>query len=123
MRKLILTVFCTIATLLQAQTIEQAKNMLSNGELPQAEKALKKLATRNLLLGQLYLKNYQFDKADEYFNTFKLLSEKAKKSIIEYEKEIRQASTGAQMMLGIADIAIIDTFVIDKRSFLLPYLQ
>lgn len=126
MRKLILVVFCTIVTLLQAQTIEQAKNMLSNGELPQAEKALKKLATRknaeaNLLLGQLYLKNYRFDEAEEYFKTFKSLSEKAKKPITEYEKEIQQASTGTQMMLGIADIAIIDTFVVDKRSFLQAY--
>lgn len=126
MKKLIFAAFCVCTLCLQAQTLEQARKMVQDGDFPKAEKALKNLAARrnadaSLLLAQTYLKNYRFEEADEYFNTFKTLSEKAKKPVAPYEKEMGQASTGLQMMLGVVDVAIIDSMVVDKRAFLDAY--
>ncbi len=126
MKKLFFVVFCLLASSLHAQTLEQAKKMLQDGDIAKAEKALKTLASRKnteatLLLAQLYLKEYRFEDANEQFSAFKALSLKAKKDISAYEKDIQQASTGTQMMLGVEDVVIIDSLVTDKRSFLSAY--
>ncbi len=126
MKKLILAAFCLCSLCVQAQTLEQARKMLQDGDFTKAEKALKTLTSRrnieaSLLLAQTYLTQYRFEEADEYFKTFRTLSERAKKSAEGHEKEMQQASTGMQMMLGIEDVAIIDSVIVDKRSFLDAY--
>lgn len=126
MKKLFLAAFCICTLCLQAQTLEQARKMVQDGDFPKAEKALKNLTNRKnadacLLLAQTYLNHYRFKEADDYFKTFRTLAEKAKKPVDAYEKEMQQASTGLQMMLGIEDVAIIDSVVVDKASFLEAY--
>ncbi|MBP8777166.1 MAG: hypothetical protein KBH23_04190 [Bacteroidaceae bacterium] len=127
MKKLLSLFFLLCTLTLQGQNLEQAKKMLEGGDKTQAEKALKKLAAKrdveaNLLLGKLLLSEYRFEEAKQSLTNYQTLATKAKKTLeTDTEKLLQQATRGSEMYLGIADIAFIDTFSVDKKSFLEAY--
>ncbi|MFA6872771.1 MAG: hypothetical protein WCQ86_02150 [Bacteroidaceae bacterium] len=127
MKKLLPLLFLLCATILQGQNLEQAKKMLEGGDKIQAEKALKKLAARrdieaNLLLGKYYLSEYRFEESKDFLTTYQTLATKAKKTVDpDAEKLFDQATLGYKMSLGVAKIAFIDTFSVDKKTFLETY--
>lgn len=127
MRKLLPLFFLLCTLILQGQNLEQAKKMLEGGDKIQAEKTLKKLAAKrdveaNLLLGKLFLSEYRFKEAKQSLTNYQTLATKAKKTLeTDTEKLLEQATRGSEMYLGVADIAFIDSFSIDKKSFLEAY--
>lgn len=127
MKKLLPLFFLLCTTILQGQNLEQAKKMFEGGDKIQAEKALKKLAAKrdveaNLLLGKYYLSEYRFEESKQFLTTYQTLATKAKKTIeSDTQKLLEQADLGYKMSLGVANIAFVDTFSVDKKSFLEAY--
>jgi len=127
MKKLLPLFFLLCTTISQGQNLEQAKKLFEGGDKIQAEKALKKLAAKrdieaNFLLGKLFLSEYRFEEAKQSLTTYQTLATKSKRALeTDTEALLKQVTSGSEMYLGVADIAFIDSFSVDKKSFLEAY--
>lgn len=65
--------------------------------------------------------NYHFSDAEENWETYFELMEKAKKPTDEFQTAYDRASLGRQMMRSVQQITFIDSFVVDKTNFLATY--
>ena len=75
----------------------------------------------NRYLATYYFDHYQFSDAEDCWETYFELMDKANKPTEEYEPEADRAALGRQMMRGVKDIVIIDSFIVDKKNFLKAY--
>jgi len=96
------------------------------GEKDVAEKYLvnganKKIQEAFRYLGQLYSEQYRYEEAEENYNIYILMLTKNKIPTEKYENILKQISLGAQMVKGVEKVAVIDSVVIDKNSFLSAY--
>lgn len=98
-------------------------------ETGEADKCLPylKLAARrdvreaNRYLAMYYSDTYQFNEAEESWDTYFELMEKAKKSVEPYQAAYDRVSMGRQMMHSVKDITVVDSTVVDKARFLEAY--
>ena len=96
------------------------------GQLEEALPYLKKSAQRKYInayryLGKLYADLYQFDDAIENYEThIEWLVEKKRKTETA-EEELAFIRKCFRMMKGVEKIAVIDSFVVDKKNFLDAY--
>lgn len=99
---------------------------LKTGEAEEAvqplEMAVKKRVTSGqLYLGQAYSATYRFEDAinclEEYITELK----KRNKSTEEAEKLLEKSKSDLRMLKGVEDVCIIDSFIVDKTTFLNAY--
>ncbi len=75
----------------------------------------------NLYLGELYFRNYFFEKSVEAYTMYAESLKPNDKSIAQIEAQIRKATLGARLMARVENIAIIDSVIVDKKNFLKYY--
>lgn len=100
--------------------------LYETGDKADAEKYLllgakKKVQESYRYLGKLYSDLYRFDEAVENYESYIELLEKKKQPTEEYEKLLNTAKLSARMLKGVENVAIIDSFVVDKKDFLKAY--
>lgn len=100
--------------------------LYETGDKQDAEKYLlagakKKVQESYLYLGKLYSDLYRFDEAVENYEAYIEMLEKKKQPVEAYEKLLNTAKLSARMLKGVEDVAIIDSFVVDKKDFLKAY--
>lgn len=96
------------------------------GELQEALPYLEKSAARKVInaylyLGKLYYSMYRFDEATENLEEHIDWLEKKKRDTSEAEKELDRCRQAARMLRGTENVAVIDSFVVDKNDFLSAY--
>ena len=96
------------------------------GDLKEAQPYLEKSAARKVInaylyLGKLYYSMYRFDEATENIEEHIEWLEKKKRDTSEAEKELDRCLQGARMLRGTENVAVIDSFVVDKNDFLSAY--
>jgi len=96
------------------------------GEKQESEKYLlvgakKKVQEAFRYLGQLYFDQYRFEESEENYEQYIAMLTKAKKKTVEYEELLDQAKLGSRMLKGVEEVAIIDSFIVDKEEFLTAY--
>lgn len=96
------------------------------GEKTIAEKYLvmganKKIQEAFRYLGQLYSEEYRFEEAEQNYNTYISMLAKSKMPVTEYENILKPVRLGAQMIKGVEQVVVIDSVVVDKKSFLSSY--
>lgn len=96
------------------------------GEKKEAQPYLEKSAARKVIdayryLGKLYYDFYRFDEAVENYEQHIEWLEKKKRPIEEAEAELETVKQAARMIKGVEDVAVIDSFVVDKSDFLKAY--
>lgn len=90
--------------------------------LPYLEHAAERdVREANRYLAMYYSDTYCFSEAEESWETYFELMEKAKKSTEQYEAAYDHASLGRQMMRGVQDITVVDSFIVKKNDFLKAY--
>lgn len=99
---------------------------LKTGEAQEAiaplETAVKKRVTGGQLhLGQAYNETYRFEEAVACFETYINDLNKRKKPAEEAEQLLEKSKTRLRMLKGVEDVCIIDSFVVDKSTFLSAY--
>lgn len=75
----------------------------------------------NRYLAMFYSDSYRFSEAEESWETYFELMEKAKKPTEPYQAAYDRASLGRQMLRSIRDITFVDSVVTDKATFLTAY--
>lgn len=75
----------------------------------------------NRYLAMYYGDSYRFSEAEESWETYFELMEKAKKPTDAYQAAYDRASLGRQMLRSIRDITFVDSVVTDKATFLTAY--
>lgn len=75
----------------------------------------------NRYLAMYYSDTYRFSEAEESWETYFELMEKAKKPTDPYQAAYDRASLGRQLMHNVKDITIVDSVVVDKATFLSAY--
>lgn len=93
------------------------------GEFAQSQKYLEKAADRQVInaylyLGKLYYRFYRFDEAVENVEEHISWLVKKKRDTAGAEKLLEQCRRAARMIRGTEDVAVIDSFVVDKERFL-----
>ena len=96
------------------------------GELKESQPYLEKSAARKVInaylyLGKLYYTMYRFDEATENIEEHIQWLEKKKRDTSEVEKELDRCRQAARMLRGTENVAVIDSFVVDKNDFLSAY--
>ncbi len=96
------------------------------GEKELAEKYLEKAADRKVInayryLAQLRADQYRFDEAVENMEEHLVWLEKKERDTEEAEALLDYIRRGARMLKGTEQVAIIDSFVVDKATFLSAY--
>lgn len=96
------------------------------GELKESQPYLEKSAARKVInaylyLGKLYYTMYRFDEATENIEEHIQWLEKKKRDTSEAEKELDRCRQAARMLRGTENVAVIDSFVVDKNDFLSAY--
>lgn len=96
------------------------------GAKAEAQPYLEKSAARKYIdayryLGKLYYDFYRFDEAVENYEQHINWLEKKKRPIETAESELETVKQAARMIKGVEDIAVIDSFVVDKGDFLKAY--
>lgn len=96
------------------------------GELKESQPYLEKSAARKVInaylyLGRLYYTMYRFDEATENIEEHIQWLEKKKRDTSEAEKELDRCRQAARMLRGTENVAVIDSFVVDKNDFLSAY--
>lgn len=99
---------------------------LKTGEADAAIKPLemavkKRVPSGQLYLGQAYNATYRFDDAVKCFEEYIADLQKRKKSTEEAEKLLEKSKSDLRMLKGVEDVCIIDSFVVDKATFLNAY--
>lgn len=96
------------------------------GELQESQPYLEKSAARKVInaylyLGKLYYAMYRFDEATENIEEHIQWLEKKKRDTSAAEKELDRCRQAARMLRGTENVAVIDSFVVDKNNFLSVY--
>lgn len=96
------------------------------GEKKEAQPYLEKSAARRVIdayryLGKLYYDLYQFDEAVENYEQHIEWLEKKKRSTEQAEMELETIKQAARMIKGVENVAVIDSFIVDKKDFLEAY--
>lgn len=96
------------------------------GEKKEAQPYLEKSAARKVIdayryLGKLYYDFYRFDDAVENYEQHIEWLEKKKRPTEQAENELETVKQAARMIKGVEDVAVIDSFVVDKNDFLKAY--
>ena len=99
---------------------------LKTGEAEEAVKPLemavkKRVASGQLYLGQAYNGTYRFEEAVECFEEYIADLKKRKRATEEAEKLLEKSKADLRMLKGVEDVCIIDSFVVDKATFLNAY--
>lgn len=99
---------------------------LKTGEAQEAVKPLemavkKRVTSGQLYLGQAYNATYRFEDAVNCFEDYIADLKKRKRSTEEAEKLLEKSKADLRMLKGVEDVCIIDSFVVDKASFLNAY--
>lgn len=96
------------------------------GELMTAVPYLEKAAKRKVINGFLYLSKayydlYRFDEAIENLEEHIYWLERKKRDTTQAEELMVKLRKGANMIRGVENIIVIDSFVVDKQNFLEAY--
>ena len=96
------------------------------GELEKAQPYLEKSAARKVInaylyLGKLYYAQYRFDEAVENVEEHISWLEKKKRDTGEAEQLLTRCRMAARMLRGTERVTVVDSFVVDKASFLSAY--
>lgn len=96
------------------------------GEKKEAQPYLEKSAARRVIdayryLGKLYYDLYRFDDAVENYEQHIEWLEKKKRPTETAEAELGLVKQAARMIKGVEDVAVIDSFVVNKSDFLKAY--
>ena len=96
------------------------------GEKVEAQPYLEKSAARKVIdafkyLGKLYYDMYRFEDAVDNYEQHIEWLEKKKRPTEAAESELEIIKQGARMIKGVEDVAVIDSFVVDKNEFLKAY--
>ena len=96
------------------------------GEKVEAQPYLEKSAARKVIdafkyLGKLYYDMYRFEDAVDNYEQHIEWLEKKKRPTEAAESELEIIKQGARMIKGVEDVAVIDSFVVDKEKFLDAY--
>ena len=96
------------------------------GELAESQPYLEKSAARKVInaylyLGKLYYTQYRFDDAVENLEEHISWLEKKKRDTEEAERVLSQCRMAARMLRGTERVTVVDSFVVDKASFLSAY--
>lgn len=99
---------------------------LKTGEAEEAVKPLemavkKRIASGQLYLGQAYNETYRFEEAVECFEEYIADLKKRKRPTEEAEGLLEKSKADLRMLKGVEDVCIIDSFVVDKATFLNAY--
>lgn len=99
---------------------------LKTGEAQEAVKPLemavkKRVTSGQLYLGQAYNATYRFEDAVNCFEDYIADLKKRKRSTEEAEKLLEKSKADLRMLKGVEDVCIVDSFVVDKASFLNAY--
>lgn len=99
---------------------------LKTGKAEEAIKPLeiavkKRVTSGQLYLGQAYNDSYHFEEAVNCFEEYIADLIKYKKPIEEAEKLLEKSKADLRMLKGVEDVCIIDSFVVDKATFLNSY--
>ena len=96
------------------------------GELMEAVPYLEKAAARKVINGYLYLSRayydlYRFDEAIENLEEHIYWLERKKRDTANAEELMVKLRKGANMIRGVENIVVVDSFVVDKQHFLEAY--
>jgi len=96
------------------------------GEEAASEEYLTKAAKRNVAdafryLAEVQAARYRFDEAAENLEKYIGMQRKKKADTAEAEKRLERIKQGARMLKGTEQVTFIDSFVVDKSSFLSAY--
>ena len=96
---------------------------LKTGEAEEAVKPLeiavkKRITGGQLYLGQAYNETYRFEDAVNCFEEYIADLSKRKKPTEEAEKLLEKSKSDLRMLKGVEEVCIIDSFVVDKATFL-----
>ncbi len=96
------------------------------GDLDESQPYLEKSAARKVInaylyLGKLYYEQYRFDDAVSNVEEHISWLEKKKRDTEEAEKVLAKCRMGARMIRNTEKITVVDSFVVDKASFLSAY--
>lgn len=83
--------------------------------------AERKVREAHRYLAMCHADSYRYAEAEESWENYIALMERAKKPTDEYLPAYDLASLGRQMMRSVQDICFIDSFVVDKAGFLTTY--
>ncbi|MFB6341070.1 SPOR domain-containing protein [Saccharicrinis sp. FJH62] len=97
-----------------------------NGDLDVAKKHLEFAAKKGIrlsgfYLAKIYFKQYEFDKAIEYYNQFKAYIRNSDPRQEEIKKGIAQCEEGKEMLQRVEDIQVTDTLVVPFELFFKHY--
>lgn len=81
----------------------------------------KRIASGQLYLGQAYNETYRFEEAVECFEEYIADLKKRKRPTEEAEGLLEKSKADLRMLKGVEDVCIIDSFVVDKATFLNAY--
>ena len=81
----------------------------------------KRVASGQLYLGQAYNDTYRFEDAVNCFEEYITDLKKRKRPTEEAEKLLEKSKADLRMLKGVEDVSIIDSFVVDKSTFLNAY--
>ncbi|GBU06994.1 hypothetical protein AwDysgo_03250 [Bacteroidales bacterium] len=99
--------------------------LLETGELAKAEKYLRFASSKEIpeayySLGRLFYKQNRFEESVDSFGTYYdfLMSKHEEEKAMEIRKHWYQARNAARMLANCEDIQIIDSLIVDKKTFL-----
>jgi tetratricopeptide (TPR) repeat protein len=99
-----------------------ARCLYEMGNLDAAYTYFRRSGTRfpltNFFLGNIYFRNYEFDKAVAVYRTYLATLRAGHPRIPDVQNRIARAEQAARMLLRVEDIAIIDSLVVDRADFL-----
>ncbi len=96
------------------------------GDMENAEKYLEVAVKRRVqeayrYLGEVYIKTYRFDEAEDMFEEYVNLLAKKKQDVEPYQKRKELAAKAQRMVEKVENVQIIDSMVVDKNNFLSAY--
>ena len=96
------------------------------GEYSQSQPYLEKAAKRQVInaylyLGRLYYKLYRFEEAVDNIEEHIMWLEKKKRDTEAAEAELDRCRRAERMIRAVENVAVIDSFVVDKNEFLSAY--
>jgi len=76
---------------------------------------------RDLYLGELYFNTYRFDQSIMAYQTYMSTLKPSDSKLPDYQQKVKLAEAGVRMLAKVDDIALIDSFVVNKSEFLKAY--
>lgn len=75
----------------------------------------------SLSAGKNFQKQYRFDRAIAVYNNYRTALVKKKQPTEEVDRLLEQCRIGQNMLQGIENVCVIDSFIVDKQHFLRAY--